>query len=128
MWRPEPLFGLVDWREREWAADRTESRGGLEEGLLGLEADMDGMGSGTYQAARFEPTKRVGEEARQSTIAEKHSQSHSGSPRAQGRSKPRWEGVDRVQVVSEYAGVFRARLRYSHLLMWMSVRAKPSEG
>ena len=71
---PEPLFGLVDWRERERSADRSGSRGGVEGGLLGLEADMGGVGGGAYQAARviwrFEPTRRVGRSlARRSPIA-----------------------------------------------------------
>jgi len=50
--KPEPSFGLVDWRERERASSCAGSRGGVEGGLRELDVpDMGGIEGSTYQAA-----------------------------------------------------------------------------
>ena len=48
--RLDPVFGLVDWREREWASSCAGSWGGVEGGPSELEVDMGGMEGGAYQA------------------------------------------------------------------------------
>jgi len=102
--KPEPSFGLVDWRERERASSCAGSRGGVEGGLSELEVlDIGGMEGSAYQAApalwRYEPMMNGGETWR-SPISRDLRSSHAVSRHLRWPERARVYRVDVVEYLA----------------------------